>query len=242
MSPGKFAFAGVIVLLAVGMWLLSGSDEEQAAASAEKPLDPKVFKDLRTDAEKRADATRVQAGSQISRILLGESVKDRAKAIAILRNLGPVASGIDYHLRPGSPCIDAGDATVPNLPAVDVDGDPRHLAAGVDMGADEFFGTGVCGTGAVPGLGGGLFDVLAVNGSTGGTSRRVDLALFQPFNIEVSQPPSNPLPARFIVWVATVTIPSAPRTATSRTTSATITSTRVNPRLIFDGPARSRTR
>ena len=91
MSPGKFAFAGVIVLLAVGMWLLSGGDEEQAASSAAKPLDPKVYKDLRTDTEKRADAIRMQAGSQVSRILQGESVRDRAKAIAILRNLGPDA-------------------------------------------------------------------------------------------------------------------------------------------------------
>ena len=88
MSPGKFAFGGVVLLLVVGMWLLSGGDEKQAVSSAAKPLDPKAFKDLRSEAEKRADAIRIQAGSQISRIVLGEGVKDRAKAIAILRNLG----------------------------------------------------------------------------------------------------------------------------------------------------------
>ena len=40
----------------------------------------------------------------------------------------------DYHLRPGSPCIDAGvDAGV----YMDIDGDARPQGAGFDMGADE---------------------------------------------------------------------------------------------------------
>ncbi len=50
----------------------------------------------------------------------------------------------DYHLQAGSPAIDAGDNTAPNLPPTDLDGGPRILdgngdgMAVVDMGADEF--------------------------------------------------------------------------------------------------------
>jgi hypothetical protein len=43
----------------------------------------------------------------------------------------------DYHLRAGSPAIDAG--TSEEAPAVDFEGDPRPLGK-VDMGADEFSG------------------------------------------------------------------------------------------------------
>ena len=43
-------------------------------------------------------------------------------------------AGDDYHLRFGSPCIDVGvDAGV----TTDLDGDPRPLGAGTDIGADE---------------------------------------------------------------------------------------------------------
>jgi hypothetical protein len=45
------------------------------------------------------------------------------------------AGAFDLHLRPGSPAIDAGDAT--NAPAVDFDGGPRPLGAAPDAGADE---------------------------------------------------------------------------------------------------------
>ncbi|RLC84755.1 MAG: hypothetical protein DRI79_12405, partial [Chloroflexi bacterium] len=43
----------------------------------------------------------------------------------------------DYHLRPGSPAVDAG-APLPWLTA-DIDGDPRPLGGGYDIGADEVY-------------------------------------------------------------------------------------------------------
>ena len=60
------------------------------------------------------------------------------------------AANGDFHLRPFSSCIDAGDNSDPALPATDIDGDDRRIddptvadtGAGtppiVDMGADEF--------------------------------------------------------------------------------------------------------
>lgn len=44
----------------------------------------------------------------------------------------------DYRVDPGSPVIDVGDSTDPNLPASDFAGNPRIVNAVVDVGAYEF--------------------------------------------------------------------------------------------------------
>jgi len=47
----------------------------------------------------------------------------------------------DFHLQPGSPCVDTGEATAPSLPVTDSDGESRISGSGPDMGADEFSAT-----------------------------------------------------------------------------------------------------
>jgi len=53
--------------------------------------------------------------------------------------------GGDFHLRPGSPCVDAGTNDALSLPDNDFEGDPRIMdgdgdgEAIVDMGVDETF-------------------------------------------------------------------------------------------------------
>lgn len=49
----------------------------------------------------------------------------------------PMLVSGDYHLQPGSPCIDAGTATSPLVFTSDFDGDPRRLNTTPDVGADE---------------------------------------------------------------------------------------------------------
>lgn len=49
----------------------------------------------------------------------------------------PGTADDDFRLAVVSPCIDAGTATAPNLPATDFFGDPRFQGVGVDMGISE---------------------------------------------------------------------------------------------------------
>lgn len=47
----------------------------------------------------------------------------------------------DYHLKPISPCVNAGSNGAPGLPSTDIDGEARVLYGVVDIGADECSGT-----------------------------------------------------------------------------------------------------
>lgn len=49
--------------------------------------------------------------------------------------------GMDFHLLPTSPCINAGNNIVEDLPELDMDGDERKICSFVDMGADEYLAT-----------------------------------------------------------------------------------------------------
>jgi Right handed beta helix region len=57
-----------------------------------------------------------------------------------------VAPGSDFHLTPGSPALDAGTAT--DAPPVDLEGNPRPIGPGVDVGAYESQ-LATCGDGTV---------------------------------------------------------------------------------------------
>jgi len=48
----------------------------------------------------------------------------------------------NFHLLEGSLCINAGDNSAPELPATDMDGQPRIIDYIVDIGADEYPGAG----------------------------------------------------------------------------------------------------
>ncbi len=51
------------------------------------------------------------------------------------------AANQNYHLRNGSPCLNAGFNTAPSIPATDIDNEARIVDTTVDIGADEMSNT-----------------------------------------------------------------------------------------------------
>jgi len=116
-------------------------------------------------------------------------------------------AGADYHLRIGSPCIDAGDdGVVPPSLVTDFEGDPRQVdgdggAARVDIGADELLPVVAARFGTVGAAGESLLDVLFVNGSVGDRRRIVSVDPSDPLRVEVMAPAPGPSPARFALYL-----------------------------------------
>jgi len=112
----------------------------------------------------------------------------------------------DFHLRMGSPCVDAGTNDAPFLPATDYEGDDRILDgdhdgfAFVDIGADEEILHVAARFGAVNAATGALADVVFVNGSAGDEARVVRLGQTDPLAVSVALPPAGPDPAPFVLY------------------------------------------
>lgn len=93
--------------------------------------------------------------------------------------------------------------------ASDVDGDfiedlviPRSGTGdlGVSLNLAPINVLGSCAQSRLEDGAGGFFDMLEINGSTGGVARRVDAAIGSTVTIGAQQPPSLPFPAPFLIW------------------------------------------
>ena len=113
----------------------------------------------------------------------------------------------DFHLGPGSPCINAGDDTI-LLPAwLDLDGQARRAGAHVDIGADESGSSFPFTLSLLTAQSGGP-SMLHLSGEAGRTyifESSSDLTSWTPFStnlaattlIEVPEPPASPSQVRF---------------------------------------------
>jgi len=114
--------------------------------------------------------------------------------------------GDDFHLRFGSPCVDAGSNGVADLPQWDAEGDPRVVngdkfpEAVVDIGADELVPEIAARFGTVNAAGASLANVLLVNGSAGQRQRVVTVSVLDPVEASLVAPPAGPTPAAFALY------------------------------------------
>ncbi len=114
----------------------------------------------------------------------------------------------DFHVRPDSPCIDAGSMHVPAraFPGLDFDGKPRDFdgdrdgARRPDLGAFEFAPDGLaCRYGNVDAGEAFPEDVLFVDGSAGDIDRIVRPMAQRPLHIDLLSPPRGPRRAPFVL-------------------------------------------
>lgn len=109
----------------------------------------------------------------------------------------------DFHLTLGSPCVDRGVDTI-NLPAEDVDGQPRVIAgsrngpSANDIGADELVPEIALRFGYVNQS---AQRVLTLNGTSGDANRVVRVERNEPILLEMQTSHAGPSPAAFVVYV-----------------------------------------
>jgi predicted outer membrane repeat protein len=112
----------------------------------------------------------------------------------------------DFHLRTGSPAVDAGSNHAPALPDTDYEGDSRIVAgmpggdAVADVGADELAPEVAARFGTVNATGESLANVLTVNGSSGDARRVVTISLLTPISVEMTPSPAGPTTAPFVLY------------------------------------------
>jgi len=94
----RFRWCVVLVLMAgLAAWMfLSGADGEPVADTTARKTAPKQPE--LTAEQMRLAAIRGEAGAQIGKILQAENAQDRARAIALLKNLGPEALAVAREL------------------------------------------------------------------------------------------------------------------------------------------------
>jgi len=104
----------------------------------------------------------------------------------------------DFHLRIGSPCVDAGSADLPGVPPLDYEGDERAV---VDIGADELVYEVAARFGTVNAANGPLANVLLVNGAPGDHRRVSRVSIGASVEVTMDPPPAGPTPAPFAAYV-----------------------------------------
>ncbi len=108
----------------------------------------------------------------------------------------------DYRLKPGSPCIDAGDGSHSYIGSLDLDQRTRFLLDEIDMGCYEarLLAHHPASAGRVGENVGGPFSILEINGSTGGQFRTVTVPIGTASSVAMAQPPNLTAPASFVIF------------------------------------------
>jgi len=102
----------------------------------------------------------------------------------------------DFRLRLGSPCVDRGSDSAPDLPMIDFEEDERRLdgdldeVVTVDVGADEAAPDTAALFGAVNAGVGDISDVLLLNGSPGDDRRRLSVGTGEEIRGSMLLPPA----------------------------------------------------